>query len=141
MGCVQVWSWQAPVISLPPSSCPGRRKPLSGLFCQFGAGGMGQRLAAKGVRSCRSGLEVSEVGFIFNGKQILCNLHFPDWWQYCPCGGRVLNNAYVYILSPVAMESIRIDGFHGDYLKISFFEGLDIAAEFTECSGCHWGPW
>lgn len=45
----------------------------------------------------------------------------------------------VFMFSLVTMEKIRIDGFHGDYLKISFFEGPDIAAGFTECSWCHWG--
>lgn len=45
----------------------------------------------------------------------------------------------VFMFSLVTMEKIRIDGFHGDHLKISFFEGLDMAAGFTECSGCHQG--
>ena len=45
----------------------------------------------------------------------------------------------VFMFSLVTMEKIRIDGFHGDYLKISFFEGPDIVAGFTECSGCHQG--
>lgn len=41
----------------------------------------------------------------------------------------------VFMFSLVTMEKIRIDGFHGDYLKISFFEGPDIVAGFTECLG------
>ena len=45
----------------------------------------------------------------------------------------------VFMFSLVTMEKIRIDGFHGDYLKISFFEVLDTAAGFTECCWCSWG--
>lgn len=33
------------------------------------------------------------------------------------------------------MEKIRIDGFHGDYLKISFSEGPDIAAGSLDALG------
>lgn len=47
---------------------------------------------------------------------------FQTGWQRGPCRARVLDNA-VFMFSVVTMGKIRIDGFHGDYLKISFPEG------------------
>lgn len=40
----------------------------------------------------------------------------------------MLNNTYVYVLIGYHdKKKIRIDGFHGDYLTVSFCEGLDTA--------------
>lgn len=39
------------------------------------------------------------------------------------------------MFSLVTMEKIRIEGFHGDYLKISFFEGPGIAAGSLDAPG------
>lgn len=33
----------------------------------------------------------------------------------------------VFMFLLVTMEKIRIDGFHGDYLTVGCFEGLDTA--------------
>lgn len=97
-------------------------------------GGVGSGGATEGVRVCMPRLEVSELLFILNGKKILCGLYFPDWTAALPCGVRVLDSACVYVLIGCHGKKIRIDGFHGDYLTISFFEGPDIAAGFAEYS-------
>lgn len=36
--------------------------------------------------------------FIFNGKKPFAAYIFQIGWQHGPCGIRVLNNAYVYVL-------------------------------------------
>lgn len=39
-----------------------------------------------------------------------------------------MDNTYVYVLIGYhGKKKIRIDGFHGDYLTVSFCEGLDTA--------------
>lgn len=81
----------------------------------------------EGGRACTPGPEVAVLLFIFCGAKPSAAWIFQIGWQHHPCGINVLDDA-VFMFLLVTMETIRIDGFHGDYLKISFFDSPDVAA-------------
>lgn len=62
---------------------------------------------------------------------------FQTGWQRGPCRARVLDNA-VFMFSVVTMGKVRIDGFHGDYLKISFLK-VRRCCRLRGCSQCRRG--